>query len=134
LPQRSTKGTKSFAEPFCVSLWLNAYGVVLARVRTIDPVRMNPPNQMKEKKEQLAEEILQYLIDHPNAQDTLKGIVSWWLLERTIKHQTALVKEVLDKLVADGLVIAQQGSDSRTLYKINRRRRKTIISRLQQKS
>jgi len=95
---------------------------------------MNPPNQMKEKKEQLAEEILQYLIDHPNAQDTLKGIVSWWLLERTIKHQIALVKEVLDRLVADGLVIAQQGSDSRTLYKINRRRRKTIISRLQQKS
>lgn len=96
---------------------------------------MNPPDRMKEKKkEELAEEILQYLIDHPNAQDTLKGIVTWWLLERTIKRQTALVKEVLDDLVADGLIIAQQGIDSRTLYKINRRRRRKIISLLQQRS
>ena len=89
---------------------------------------------MNEKKKQLSEEILQYLIEHPNAQDTLQGIVTWWLLERAIKHQTALVKEVLDKLVADGLIIAQHGSDSQTHYKINRRRRKKIISLLQQKS
>jgi len=89
---------------------------------------------MNEKKKQLSEEILQYLIEHPNAQDTLQGIVTWWLLERAIKHQTALVKEVLDKLVADGLIIAQHGSDSQTHYKINRRRRKRIISLLQQRS
>jgi hypothetical protein len=89
---------------------------------------------MNEKKQQLSEAILQYLIDHPNAQDTLTGIVTWWLLERTIKHQTTLVKEVLDKLVADGLVIAQQGSYSQTHYKINRRRLKKIVSLLQQKS
>jgi hypothetical protein len=94
---------------------------------------MNRPDQMTEKKQQLGEEILQYLIDHPNAQDTLQGIVTWWLLERTIKHRTALVKEVLNKLVADGLIIAQQGSDSQTHYKINRRRRKKIVSLLQQK-
>jgi hypothetical protein len=95
---------------------------------------MNRPNQMNEKKEELAEEILRYLIDHPNAQDTLKGIVTWWLLERTIKNQTALVKEVLDKLVADGLVIAQQGSDSQILYKINRHRRRKIVSLIQHRS
>ena len=89
------------------------------------------PDQMTEAKKQLAEEILQYLIEHPNAQDTLKGIVTWWLLERRIKQQTAMVKEVLDKLVADGLIIAQQGSDSQTHYKINLRRRRKIISRLQ---
>jgi hypothetical protein len=94
---------------------------------------MNRADQMNEKKEQLAEEILQYLIDHPNAQDTLKGIVTWWLLERTIKHRTALVKEVLDKLVADGLVIAQHGTDSQTHYKIDRRRRRKIISLLKRR-
>ena len=95
---------------------------------------MNHADQISEKKEQLAEEILQYLIDHPNAQDTLKGIVTWWLLERTIRHRTALVKEVLDKLVADGLVIAQQGTDSQTHYKFDRRRRRKIISLLKQRS
>ena len=91
---------------------------------------MNRLDQMNEKKEELAEEILRYLIDHPNAQDTLKGIVTWWLLERTIRHQTALVREVLEELVADGLVIKQQSTDSQTLYKINRRRRRKIISLL----
>jgi len=89
---------------------------------------------MSEKKKQLGEEILQYLIDHPRAQDTLQGIVTWWLLERTAKHRMAMVKEVLDSLVADGLIIAQQGSDSQIHYKINRRRRKKIISLLQQRS
>ena len=109
--------------------------MALAIELSINRACMNPPDQKKNKeKEELAEEILQYLIDHPNAQDTLKGVVNWWLLERTVKHPTALVKEVLEKLVADGLVIAQQGSDSQTLYKINRRRRRKIISLLQHRS
>src|SRR5215510_1404482 len=77
---------------------------------------MSSPDQME--KEQLASEILQYLIDNPNAQDTLDGIVTWWLLERTIRRRTVLVKEVLDNLVADRLVIAQKGADSQTHYKI----------------
>jgi hypothetical protein len=46
----------------------------------------------------------------------------------------AMVKEVLDNLAADGLIIAQQGSDSQIHYKINRRRRKKIVSLLQQRS
>ena len=88
---------------------------------------------MNEKK-QLANEKLQYLIDHPNAQDTLTGIVRWWLLERTIAHRTQLVKEVLDTLVAEKLVTADMGSDFQIRYKINRRRIKTIISRLDRRS
>jgi Fe2+ or Zn2+ uptake regulation protein len=95
---------------------------------------MNRLDQINEKKKQLRDEILQYLIDHPNAQDTVTGIVTWWFLQRTIKPRTALVEEVLKKLVADGLIIAHKGSDSQTRYKINRRRRKEIISFLQQRS
>jgi hypothetical protein len=90
---------------------------------------------MNEERVWIAYEILQYLIDNPKAQDTLEGIVTWWLLERTIKQQTVSVKEALAMLVADGLVIERKrtGTDSRTYYKINRRQRKRIISLLQQK-
>ena len=91
-------------------------------------------DQINEKKKQLREEILRYLIAHPNAQDTVTGIVTWWFLERPIKPRTALVEEVLKKLVADGLMIAHKGSDSQTRYKINRSRREEIISLLQQSS
>jgi hypothetical protein len=83
---------------------------------------------------QIAHEILQYLIDNPKAQDTLEGIVTWWLLERTIKQQTVLVKKALAMLVEDRLVIAQKGRDFRTHYKINPQERRRIIPLLREKS
>ena len=94
---------------------------------------MDPLDQTNEKKVQLAYEILQYLVENPNAGDTFEGIVSWWLLVRTIKHQSGLVKDALAMLVADGLVIALEVSDSRTFYKLNLERREEIISLLQKR-
>ena len=91
-------------------------------------------DQINETKVELAHEILQYLIDNPNAQDTVEGITTWWILVRTIRRQTILVREALAMLVEDGLVIAQEGSDSRTYYKLNPRRRKKIVSLLQKKT
>jgi hypothetical protein len=117
--------------PFVFLCGLNIFGVAVASVRKIDCACMN---QIKEKKKQLRDEILQYLIAHPKAQDTVTGIVTWWFLERTIKPRTTLVEEVLKELANDGLVIARKGSDSQTRYKMNRRRRKDIILLLQQKS
>jgi hypothetical protein len=86
---------------------------------------------MNKQKQQLRVGILKYLIDHPYAQDTITGIVTWWLLEQTIKHTRALVKEVLDELANNGLIIAQQGSDSQIHYKINQSRYDEIISIVQ---
>jgi hypothetical protein len=88
--------------------------------------------QMNERPE-IAFEILQYLVDNPKAQDTLEGIVTWWLLVRTIKQQRQSVKEALAILVEDGFVIAKKGSDTRTYYKINRRQHEKIISLLKQR-
>jgi hypothetical protein len=98
-------------------------------VRASDCACMNAPDEIKEKKEELARAILHYLIKNQDAQDITKHIVKWWLFDQ---YQTKLVKEVLNKLAADGLVIAQQVSPSETLYKMNRRRRRQIMSLLQQ--
>lgn len=108
--------------------------------RLLDPadhstvLAMNQSDEINDRKVRLAHEILQYLIANPNAQDTVEGITTWWLLVRTIQNQTALVKEALAMLVADGLVIAHEGSDSRTYYKLNLKRRKKILSLLRKKS
>jgi len=108
---------------------------MLARAcRPLHYICMKRLDQTNDRKVELAHEILQYLIDNPRAQDTVEGITTWWLLVRTIKHQTVLVREALAMLVAEGLVIAHEGSDSRTYYKLNLRRRKKIISLLQEKS
>ena len=80
--------------------------------------------KMNDKKVKVAYEILRYLIKNPGAQDTLDGIVDWWFLGQNIKYQKLLVKKALDMMVEDGLIIAHQGTDSRTVYKLYRPRRK----------
>ena len=68
----------------------------------------------------IAKEILAYLAAHPDAQDTMEGIVEWWLLEQEIRRSTALVNAALAELVSQGLVLERLGRDGRTHYRINR--------------
>ena len=82
---------------------------------------MNRKGSMMNKSE-ISHEILDYLAEHPDAQDTVEGIVEWWLLERQIRFQTARVKEVLSELVAKGLVIEQNKKGSKIHYRVNQRR------------
>jgi hypothetical protein len=61
-------------------------------------------NECFPDKAQIAREILSYLSAHPDAQDTLDGIVQWWLRERKSDQHTTLVQEVLGDLVTQGLI------------------------------
>jgi hypothetical protein len=64
--------------------------------------------------------------EHPNARDTLEGIVEWWLLEQQIKFQTARVKDALSDLVDRGLILEHKGLDSQIHYRINQSRYEEI--------
>ena len=77
-------------------------------------------------KSKIGNEILAYLVDNPKAQDTLEGIVEWWLLERAIKFQEVQVKKALAELVAKGLVIEQKGNNSNIYYRVNQGRLEEI--------
>ena len=79
-------------------------------------------------------EILAYLVDHPEAQDTVEGIVEWWLLEQQIKRQAANIKKTLTELVARGFILELKGEDSRTYYRINRQKLQEIRALLTQRS
>jgi len=70
----------------------------------------------------IGNEILSYLVENPKAQDTLEGIVEWWLLEQKIKYETARVQEALSELVAKGLILEKKGSNSQRHYRINQSR------------
>jgi hypothetical protein len=74
-----------------------------------------------------------YLVENPRAQDTLEGIVEWWLLERKIKFETARVKEALSDLVARGLILEKKGSNSQIHYRINQSKYKEIQELFKQK-
>jgi hypothetical protein len=82
----------------------------------------------------LSDDVLAYLAEHPDAQDTLEGIVEWWLMEQRIVNQTARVREALDELVDGELILERQGRDSRTHYRINRQKTEEIIARIARRS
>jgi hypothetical protein len=67
----------------------------------------------------VAREILTYLREHPGAEDTLEGIVEWWLLEMRIRHTTVEVIAALEELVALSLVTVQRHRDGRNCYRAN---------------
>jgi hypothetical protein len=84
------------------------------------------PDLLITDKSKIGNEILAYLIEHPRAQDTLEGIVEWWLLEREIKFQEAQVKKALAELVSKGLVIEQRLNNSKIHYRVNQSRYQEI--------
>ena len=80
----------------------------------------------------IARDILAYLIEHPESQDTLEGIMQWWLLEQEIKRWIDQVQAAIAELVASGFVLERRGKDGRIHYRINRSRKqkiKTLIER-----
>jgi hypothetical protein len=71
--------------------------------------------------EALGNEILDYLSKHPEAEDSLEGIVEWWLVEQGITRPATEVRAALDQLVARKQISARQGPDGRTHYRACRR-------------
>jgi hypothetical protein len=74
----------------------------------------------------IAQDILAYLVDHSEAQDTLEGIMQWWLLEQEIKRWIDQVRTAIAELVAHGLVLERRGKDGRIHYRINRSQKRKI--------
>jgi hypothetical protein len=64
--------------------------------------------------------VLHYLIDHPDAKDTIQGIIRWWLPGGIMTWEEAAVQEALDLLVARGWVTQRPTTPSRTIYGLNK--------------
>ena len=61
-------------------------------------------------------QIVDYLAANPAAQDTLRGIVEWWLLKQEIAQTTAEVEAALAELVASERLGAWSGTDGQVHY------------------
>lgn len=71
--------------------------------------------------QELAELVLAYLHRHPDAADTLDGIVTWWLPLQRFETERGRVERVLDALVADGFLRRDRLPDGSDLYKLEPR-------------
>jgi hypothetical protein len=74
----------------------------------------------------IGDQILAYLVEHPQAQDTLAGITEWWLLEQRIRRAVSDVDAALQDLVAKDLILTRQCADGRTYYGLNRAKEREI--------
>ncbi len=76
--------------------------------------------RLDQDKDKACQHILGYILDNPDACDTLEGIADWWLSKQRIRFETLTVAQAVAQLVNDGLITAQQGPDSRIIFRANR--------------
>jgi hypothetical protein len=73
-----------------------------------------------------APEILDYLARHPDAQDTIDGILHWWVLDTCIRQWAPKIAETLELLVARGILEEQPRADGHILYRLTTQYRTTL--------
>lgn len=83
----------------------------IMHLQHIETGHMRPPR--------LAINILLYLIQHPLAEDTVEGIVEWWLLKQSVHQRVSAVKDALAQLVETGLVLESRSKDGKVYYHLN---------------
>jgi len=83
---------------------------LLSRAPDMDRPKLRSP---------LAYEVLAYLAENPSAQDTLEGIVEWWLLERYITAESRKVQEALSELTDRGLLLERRNGAARLHYRVD---------------
>ena len=77
--------------------------------------------------------ILRYLIEHPDAKDTVEGIMKWWRLEGQLEWKWGAIQEALDVLVLKGWLVKREVTPSKKIYGMNKDRLEEIGNFLQQK-
>jgi hypothetical protein len=64
----------------------------------------------------IALRILRYLSRNADARDTLEGIRNWWIAPDGSRWSRATVRDVLEDLVARGLLTARGGASEARIY------------------
>ena len=76
-----------------------------------------------------APEILDYLARHPDAQDTIDGILHWWVLDACIRKWEAKIAETVALLVEEGFLEMKSSDDGHVIYRISPPYRATLEKR-----
>jgi hypothetical protein len=66
-----------------------------------------------------APEILDYLARQPNAQDTIDGILHWWVLDAYARKCAPKIAETITKLVERGFLEERQSPDDKIFYRLS---------------
>lgn len=67
--------------------------------------------------DQVANALLRYLHDHPDASDTLDGIARWWFPAQPVAYLRSTVLLALERLVEAGVVEKRTLSDGTAIFR-----------------
>lgn len=66
-----------------------------------------------------APEILEYLARHPDAQDTIDGILHWWVLDSCIRSWASKITETVGQLVEQGFLEQKPSTGGHIFYRVS---------------
>jgi len=66
-----------------------------------------------------APEILDYLARQPEAQDTIDGILHWWVLDSCIRKWGPKISKAVAELVEQGFLVEKPSPDGRIFYRVS---------------
>lgn len=70
--------------------------------------------------EQAVRNILRHLVEHPDAKDTLDGVVKWWGDPADRIAQVEVVRRSLEELTRRGWVTVRMGGAGMRFYGLNK--------------
>src|SRR5437016_12002468 len=76
-----------------------------------------------------APEILDYLARQPDAQDTIDGILHWWVLDAYIRKWAPKIAETVAQLVDRGFLEQRSSADGQVFYRVSARHLSTLQQR-----
>jgi hypothetical protein len=96
---------------------------------------------MKEQKEPSdprlpspAAEILDYLARNPDAQDTIDGILHWWVLDACTRKWAPKIAETVAQLSEQGFLEQKLSADGQVFYRVSAHYLSTLQQRRQRNS
>ena len=72
---------------------------------------------MRWHEEDVADVILKYLAEQPQASDTLKGIAEWWIMRQQVRVEVNTLDKVLRQLTENG-VLKEFGEGDNRQYRL----------------
>jgi hypothetical protein len=82
-------------------------------------------------------EILRYLVEHPDAKDTIEGITRWRIQPQRPEGdewKRDLVQGAMDDLVARGWIVRREITPSNIVYGLDKQHLTTIANRVRSES
>jgi len=62
--------------------------------------------------EDLADAVMEYVTEYPQAMDTIEGIAEWWIMRRQVRVNVEALERALNHLTEKGLLEKTQSGES----------------------